>query len=137
MDCSNLELSREIIEEIKQTPIYSGMEDRPIWNPTNSMELTSKIVYDEVRIRGNRGYWKDLIWFKGHIPKFSFVTWMVAKGRIPTFDRMIAWNLQTSGICLLCGDSIETRDHLFFDCSYSKHILETGLQWTCTRMSSG
>lgn len=136
-DCSDIELPNEIIEEIKRTPIFRGCEDHPIWVPTNSRVLSSKAVYEEIRFRGQRGPWITLFWFRGHIPKFSFIAWLVAKGRIPTFDKLRAWNFQVSGNCLLCSNFDETRDHLFFGCCYSKHILEFGFKWTCTRPPTG
>lgn len=42
--------------------------------------------------------------------------------RLPTRDRCLKWNKKGETICLLCKNETESTDHLFFDCTYSKHI---------------
>ena len=41
---------------------------------------------------------------------------------------MIAWGLEVDGVCRLCRNGMESRDHLFFDCSFSKEVWGAGLQ---------
>lgn len=42
--------------------------------------------------------------------------------RLATGDRIIRWNPQADVTCLLCKSMAESRDHLFFECSYSKEV---------------
>lgn len=132
-DCTELNLPSEILEAIQRTPIHRNRDDWPIWTPTNSRNLSSKTVYEEVRARGQIGHWNKLFWFKKHIPKFSFISWLVAMGRISTFDKMRNWNISVNSECLLCNAADENRNHLFFECYFSKSILKKGFQWCCTR----
>lgn len=118
-DCSELNLPHHIKEAIYSVPIHRDMPDKPVWVPNNAKVLPSKVIYDEVRQRGVRGDWNNLIWFSKHIPKFSFVTWLVALGRINTLDKLRTWSIETDSVCLLCMNNEETRDHLFFSCEYS------------------
>ena len=37
-------------------------------------------------------------------------------------DRLISWGIEMSGTCCLCQMDLESRDHLFFGCSYSRSI---------------
>lgn len=37
-------------------------------------------------------------------------------------DRMLAWNASTNPSCILCQAPMETREHLFFECSYSSEV---------------
>ncbi|KAF3525227.1 hypothetical protein F2Q69_00051355 [Brassica cretica] len=37
-------------------------------------------------------------------------------------DRVLRWNPQAITTCLLCKVETETRDHLLFECSYSKEV---------------
>lgn len=54
--------------------------------------------------------------------------------RLSTGDRTANWSLESSQNCVLCLNSIESRDHLFFSCGYSaqvwtsiaKHIFRVG-----------
>lgn len=37
-------------------------------------------------------------------------------------DRLTSCGYETDGICLICGLDLETRDHLFFECSFSASV---------------
>lgn len=66
--------------------------------------------------------WTKAIWFPRAIPRHSFHSWLVYLNRCPTRDRMIQWGIQVSPTCLLCNLSAESRDHLYFDCSFSYEL---------------
>ena len=68
--------------------------------------------------------WHPAVWFKHATPKYAFVTWMVIQGRLSTGDRMIAWNVNADGSCVLCRNPLETAMHLFCQCPYSMQIWE-------------
>lgn len=44
------------------------------------------------------------------------------KNRLSTSDRIIKWNPNIDTTCVLCKQNIETKNHLFFSCSYSNQI---------------
>ncbi|VVB00901.1 unnamed protein product [Arabis nemorensis] len=71
---------------------------------------------------GQRVGWFKAVWFKGRIPKHSFICWVTARNRMHTRDRLRSWGLQVSPRCLLCDVEDETRQHLFFNCPYSHEI---------------
>lgn len=66
--------------------------------------------------------WHKSVWFTGMIPKHAFIAWLVAHDRLSTRDRMIRWGSQVSPLCPLCDSANECKQHLFFDCSYSKEV---------------
>lgn len=66
--------------------------------------------------------WSKSVWFKGRIPKHAFIAWVVSWNRLHTRDRLRSWGLNIPSICLLCSNQDETRDHLFFECTYSLAI---------------
>ena len=72
--------------------------------------------------------WDKLIWFSYHIPKHPVISWMAILNRLPTKDRLLSWGIEVDGRCLFCQSELETRDHLFFGCRYSKSIWEAVLQ---------
>nr|VDC91171.1 unnamed protein product [Brassica oleracea] len=39
-----------------------------------------------------------------------------------TRDRLIRWGLNVPASCVLCSQHDESRQHLFFDCSYSNEV---------------
>lgn len=48
------------------------------------------------------------------------MAWLVALGRIHTFDKLRAWNLIADSTRLLCYNVEESRDHNFFDYDFQK-----------------
>ncbi|PWA60679.1 hypothetical protein CTI12_AA379470 [Artemisia annua] len=64
------------------------------------------------------------IWFSFATPKFAFMTWLAAKNRLATGERMECWNTNVHIGCSFCAEPKETREHLFFDCLYSRQIWE-------------
>ncbi|KAJ9535960.1 hypothetical protein OSB04_un000878 [Centaurea solstitialis] len=67
--------------------------------------------------------WTKYVWFKGHIPKVSLCLWTACHGRLPTQDRVNTWlSSQPPLCCVLCNNCIDSHDHLFFDCLYSKEV---------------
>ncbi|XP_019089848.1 PREDICTED: uncharacterized protein LOC109128284 [Camelina sativa] len=69
--------------------------------------------------------WHSIVWFSGGIPKHKFLTWLFVLNRCPTRDRMLNWGLQVDSYCLLCAAEPESRDHLFFDCSFAWLVWRT------------
>lgn len=66
--------------------------------------------------------WYKSVWFIDIIPNHSFMSWITLRDMLPTRDRLSRWGINVPTGCLLCGSSIETKSHLFFDCSYSSEV---------------
>lgn len=48
------------------------------------------------------------------------MTWLTVQNILTTRDRLRRCNLPVPSSCLLCVSGEESRDHLFFHCSFSK-----------------
>lgn len=77
------------------------------------------MVYAHLRDQGPAVPWSKTVWNRGGVPRHSFLTWLFVLNRCPTRDRLIGWGLQTSPLCLLCNSAPESRNHLFFECSFA------------------
>ncbi|CAG7877725.1 unnamed protein product [Brassica rapa] len=66
--------------------------------------------------------WSKVVWSSYGIPRQSFLTWLVLLDRCPTKDRLIRWGIQVNPNCLLCNASHESRNHLFFVCTYTARV---------------
>lgn len=55
-------------------------------------------------------------------PKALFTMQLQCHGRLVTVDRLIKWGLQMNPTCVLCQGTIDTRDHLFGECAFSKDL---------------
>uniref|UniRef100_A0A0D3BFV6 Reverse transcriptase zinc-binding domain-containing protein n=1 Tax=Brassica oleracea var. oleracea TaxID=109376 RepID=A0A0D3BFV6_BRAOL len=87
-----------------------------------SKSLKSKIVFNIIRTQRQRKAWAPLIWHKAVIPRHATTAWLFTLNRNPTFDRIASWSLDVETVCLLCGSCNESRDHLFFTCSFSSAV---------------
>ena len=65
-----------------------------------------------------------MLWALFTVPKFVLIAWMAILNRLPTMDRLQAWGMEVTDICVLCKQGRESRNHLFLCCDYSKHIWE-------------
>jgi hypothetical protein len=63
------------------------------------------------------------IWKSKSLPKLKVFVWLLFKDRLNTRDIILRrhWHLDSGPSCILCSDqTLETRDHLFFDCTFAK-----------------
>ncbi|XP_013601900.1 PREDICTED: uncharacterized protein LOC106309420 [Brassica oleracea var. oleracea] len=75
-----------------------------------------------VRNRALEQTWTMNIWFKGHIPRHAFTTWVAFQDRLPTRSRLVDWGMNIPSSCCLCSLLDESRDHLFLQCEVSEAI---------------
>ncbi|XP_060194999.1 uncharacterized protein LOC132624199 [Lycium barbarum] len=65
--------------------------------------------------------------FKG---KFSIKKAYQGFKRLSTVDRLEKWGISVNKDCVLCGSrKLETMEHLWFECSYAKHMWSVLLNW--------
>ncbi|KAL0285151.1 UNVERIFIED_CONTAM: hypothetical protein Sradi_7181300 [Sesamum radiatum] len=67
--------------------------------------------------------WHRLLGGKFGIPRHNFILWLAFLERLSTLDRI--WSSSMGQQCVLCGgQQVETHQHLFFRCSFTKRCLE-------------
>ena len=98
------------------TRLWKGVDDffKPKFNTQQTWQLT--------RMQSPRVNWYSAIWFRGATPRYSVVTWIAVHDRLATGVRVQRFSPQSDAHCILCSGHLETREHLFFSCSYSKQI---------------
>ena len=79
-------------------------------------------VWHELRHKQSKVDWHRLVWCNFHIPRHSMISWLAILDRLPTRYRMNSLGVLTSMDCVLCSVEVETRDHIFFECTYSKQV---------------
>ncbi|XP_022024172.1 uncharacterized protein LOC110924477 [Helianthus annuus] len=107
----------------------SNEQDRVTWRNSEGklVPFASKEVWESIRIRKDPVAWSRIVWSSFNIPKHVFMCWLIFKRKLWTQDRILKWNhMVTSSMnqmcCLLCYVGLETHDHLFFQCSYSRSV---------------
>lgn len=101
------------------------MEDIALWKSkaeAYKKTFSSTNTWLAIRqVHAPRG-WSKGVWFKHATPKYSFHVWTTMRDRLSTCDRIVKWNPTINSTCVLFQQSMETRNHLFFSCSYSSKI---------------
>ncbi|XP_048637514.1 uncharacterized protein LOC125609937 [Brassica napus] len=104
-------------------------DDVCLWKRVNGEfreGFSTSQTWDIIREKSPEVTWSKGVWFNGATPKFSFLIWVAVHNRLATGDRILRWNPQAMTTCWFCKAAFETRDHLFFECDYSKEVwLET------------
>lgn len=109
------------------TITLSSSPDHPVWNSTgiganNNNKFIISEIYDSIRESRPKVPWNKAVWFSNGIPKHKTMTWLFLLNRCPTPDRLLSWDLQTDPSCLLCKNHPESRNHIFFGCSFMRSI---------------
>ncbi|KAL9830395.1 putative reverse transcriptase zinc-binding domain-containing protein [Arabidopsis thaliana] len=100
-------------------------DDRILWRGRNDEfrpKFSTRDTWNQLRTTSATVTWHTGIWFAHATPKYSFCTWLAVQNKLTTGDRMLKWNRGLSSTCVLCNNTMETRNHLFFSCCYSAEI---------------
>ncbi|XP_024013381.1 uncharacterized protein LOC112087743 [Eutrema salsugineum] len=111
--------------EAKQAQLQPSTSDIPFWKDKAGKFKTgfsSKNTWLLLRHSSPRQEWHKGVWFKHCTPKYYVCTWLASLNRLSTGNRMMQWNPGINPSCSLCNSSLETRDHLFFECNYTREV---------------
>lgn len=100
-------------------------DDMSLWKQPDGKYkpvFKTKFTWELLRRKEERVLWWRGVWFKHHTPKYAFFHWIAIQNRLATGDRMLTWNRGINPACILCRARQETKDHLFFECSYSSEV---------------
>lgn len=102
------------------------MEDESLWRREVGFRNVFSTAETWKLTRGakERCVWTGGVWFSQATPKFAFMVWLANLNRLSTMDRIASWNPEVDEGCVLCKNASESRNHLFFECSYSVQILK-------------
>ncbi|GAV83756.1 zf-RVT domain-containing protein, partial [Cephalotus follicularis] len=79
-------------------------------------------TWEYIRTSAPSIHWSNLVWYPANISKHAFCLWLAIRGAHRTLDKLSGLGIISSACCVFnCGD-IESQDHLFFACSYTKQI---------------
>ncbi|XP_074320567.1 uncharacterized protein LOC141657286 [Silene latifolia] len=90
---------------------------------TPNMRYDTNAMYEKLGIRRPMVSWHSLVHGKGCHPKHSFAGMMVMHNGLPTMDNLMRRGMPFVNRCALCECKSEDVQHLFFDCEFSRQIL--------------
>ncbi|XP_020258575.1 uncharacterized protein LOC109834980 [Asparagus officinalis] len=100
----------------------------------NSCTINSKLqvsaVYHAISPVTYAVPWHITVWDKRCYPKHAFICWLAVQNKLLTQDRLLRRGIINENVCCLCsGGNLESRDHLFFDCNFSREIWNNIMDW--------
>jgi hypothetical protein len=129
IDAFHLPLSAQAFEEfhefnhhINQIRSTRNTDGKDLWSyswgPNFSANKIYKLHFEYIQAPP----FTPWIWKSKCTPKFKTFFWLLANDRLNTKDLLLrkSFELNDNGLCCLCNDGLlETRDHLFWKCSFS------------------
>ncbi|GKV39226.1 hypothetical protein SLEP1_g47032 [Rubroshorea leprosula] len=103
----------------------SGKKDLVIWTASSSRVFDTSSAWHSLRAKQRKVPWHKLVWFSHAIPKHSFIGWLAILDRLTTRSRQKKWTSSIDDTCLFCSSGVETNDHLFFNCQFTKQVWQT------------
>lgn len=73
--------------------------------------------------------WAPAIWNRLSLPKHRLILWLAIQGRLQTRAKLKSLGIIVEDECLLCGVHSETHEHLFYQCHYSRTVLQKMMLW--------
>jgi hypothetical protein len=115
----------ELMEIKAQLPLLPSpigdKEDHPKWTLTTNGEFTISSLWNHLRTHFPKVTWHKSIWFSGHIPKCSLISWVAIQNRLYTEDRLVMFGTKSISCCSFCNGS-ESHNHLFFNCPFTSQV---------------
>ncbi|XP_021854880.2 uncharacterized protein [Spinacia oleracea] len=96
-----------------------------------------KQVYEKLVGTKPRVHWDKMVWNRLNIPKHRFIGWLAIQSRLQTTSKLARIGVSHSANCLICDQSDETHQHLFFQCIYSAECLRAVKDWLGVSFASG
>ena len=76
-------------------------------------------IWNSIWVPQSKVQWYKGLWFAGSTPKYSVMSWLAVHNRLATGDRLLLWNSQANAQCILCNSAVESRNYLFFSCTFT------------------
>ncbi|XP_026377950.1 uncharacterized protein LOC113272312 [Papaver somniferum] len=113
---------QEVVQQISLSDFNSLEKDQIYWNSSTISQFSIKATYIAISDHLPKPFWNNLVWFKKHIPRHSFITWLALHKRLKTRSKLFKWGVTSDASYILCGHVEETENHLFHDCISSAGI---------------
>ncbi|XP_074361101.1 uncharacterized protein LOC141701316 [Apium graveolens] len=118
---SNHVLVMELRRLLQGVRIFS--RDEVLWN--GNAKASIPVIWDSCRRIGIRPPWFDAVWHSWHIPKCSFIFWLMLQNRLLTRDKLLNFGLNVDPSCVLCRSQPESNVHIGSECLFTSMVLKS------------
>ncbi|XP_077214536.1 uncharacterized protein LOC143849418 [Tasmannia lanceolata] len=119
MNIGSLTREKALLSEVLYNDTARNL---PIWKPNSNGLFTAKNEWEVTRQKFVKPGWASRIWFSCHIPRHALVSWKALKNGLSTTDNLPFLDPSVNRSCILGNSELESVNHLFFQCNYSKWI---------------
>ncbi|XP_022040986.1 uncharacterized protein LOC110943551 [Helianthus annuus] len=119
-----------VLIQLDQVQRDANNQDCLLWKDGDEVsDYSSSGVWNSIRISDPEVNWHSIVWFSQCIPRHAFFMWLIMRKKLVTQDKIMYWNYtRTTNMnmmcCLLCYESLDSHDHLFFECKFSAKVWE-------------
>ncbi|XP_074303043.1 uncharacterized protein LOC141637465 [Silene latifolia] len=106
------------------------------WAIVSGKEYTIKKGYSWLRQVNPDVSWYHIVWTKWSIPKHSFIAWLYYQQGFNTKDKLFRLGISPDSSCCICAQEEESPYHLFFQCQYSRRVIQRIQEWTGVTVSA-
>lgn len=115
----------QIQQKMINIRIYSQMpQDFRSWVPNKDGQFSFNSARNQVRCKHLEFNRTKIIWDKFYNPKMSTCSLLAKLNKLNTKDQISKRIPDINRTCVLYLQHFEERDHLFFQCEYSKNLLK-------------
>nr|GEX43738.1 hypothetical protein [Tanacetum cinerariifolium] len=117
------------LNAIEPPCLTEGKKDKVLWK-TGLGRLSNfsvNNVWNDLRVCSDTVPWVKIVWCSQCIPMHAFMVWLAIHGRLRTQDLMVKWEKYGDMRCVFCKNVLDSHDHLFFECEFSKKV------WDCLK----
>lgn len=122
-------VAQEFCTQYEEKASILGLEGSALAALERPGKHLPKLAYEVLRGRGEAIPWGEMIWVSQQCKRWSFITWLAAQDRLHTRARLFKWNAIQAQDCVLCGAEVEDRNHLWFECAYSRGVVDIVMKW--------
>ncbi|GJU02352.1 RNA-directed DNA polymerase, eukaryota, reverse transcriptase zinc-binding domain protein [Tanacetum coccineum] len=104
--------------------LQEGKKDDIFWVDKSGHERVfgTKYVWKDLCCSSPRVDWHKIVWFSKCIPRHSFIVSLAIQNRLNTQDRIAIWKPNDIIQCVFCKKCLDSIEHLFFSCNFSKEV---------------
>jgi len=121
---SQVEQLLQLLDDKRLVEESNGMVDNWIWRDAESTIYTVKTTYNHLKgvKQGDIEDFLTELWKLKTLPSTQVTTWSVLTNTIATKDNLMQRSITlVSNLCPLCGEKLETVNHLFFKCKTEEY----------------
>ncbi|XP_063936141.1 uncharacterized protein LOC135147211 [Daucus carota subsp. sativus] len=104
-------------------PLFDlDQDDQISWEGVKPNHVTTRVIWDSIRIRGESCTWSAGVWCKLKITRFCFLSWLLCLDKVVTRSVLYDRHVISDNSCIFIVGGLETAHHLFINCPYARLV---------------